>query len=155
MADINKFDFADNIRNNLGISNTETPINKLAHYIQPTYESIKWANVVKQTSSSNASAIVYTTPANQDFYLVSFQWFGEVDAAATATQAYLTCVVNGATVFISAIRRPAAGTAYSWMTSLSLPYPLKVDRGSTITISQNSVAAGNITQSASIVGVLI
>lgn len=120
------------------------------------YSNIKYCDVVETfaTGVSSASAsTIYTAPTDRDFYLTGYSFSIIKDAAcdtATGTIA-IQCVVNGATKSVAVLRHLVT-TAQNQSYCDDLSIPIKVDRGSIISISGVTYTAGAFGRSASIRG---
>lgn len=120
----------------------------LGNQIIPTLEVNPLINaicdVVAQTTASNTTAAtIYTTPTDKDFYLTSLTLSIIKDATSTSTFSDVRTTINGASVILTRI----AGftlTAQNSNMSLTLPIPVKLDRGVAITVN-NGTNVANIT----------
>lgn len=119
--------------------------------IQPVVEvKKKWCNVAKTASNTQTSATVYTVPSDKDFYLVTATLAVIKDATATSTASALTVTIEGTASTI--LRIPGITlTAQSEAITASFPIPIKVDRGTNITIS-NTTNVANILEFGTIIG---
>ena len=96
---------------------------------------------ITKSVSSNAtgSTTVYTTPTNQDFYLMGFSAGFIKDAACDNTSVILTSVVKGETVYL--FRRDSiTATADQAYNTVMFSYPMKIDRGTNIVLAGNKTA---------------
>ena len=108
-------------------------------------------NIIKRASALNStSATIYTTPTDKDFYLVGATLSLIKDATSTSTYSALDVTINGARgeiIYIPTITL----TAETQSLSISLPFPILVDRNTTIRVL-NGTNVANITSSGTIVG---
>lgn len=120
--------------------------------IQPVYEVKKRiANIVRSNSrATTGSSTVYTTPTDKDFYLTSAQFNYNCDAVCDGTTYILTVNIDGAGQNILILRKIAT-TAGSGGITCNFNTPIKIDRNSSISITQ-TFAAGNSAMAASITG---
>jgi hypothetical protein len=137
---------------NISFDNIPTQI---ADKVIPTMEvnpkMLRICNIVKDGSATNAtSATIYTTPTDKDFYLVSAQMSVIKDVTATSTNSFVNAVIDGLTSTMMRIRGLTL-TPQSETISISLNPPLKIDRGTNITIG-NTTNVANVSASGSIVG---
>lgn len=134
----------------------------IANYIQPVMEVnpklLRRITITRDnTKTTTGSAIIYTTPATQDFYLVGYTISVIKDVAcdaATGGVAFISVVIDGATrTFgnIVGITLTAQNEAFSH----SFPIPMKIDRSTTILITGPAHAAGVLVKSGSIFGYVV
>ena len=111
----------------------------------------RFLNVVEYTAANNAStATIFTTPTGKDFYVTSISLSFIKDVNATSTYSDVRGIVGGRTLVF--LRLPQITlTAQSHGTTLTLPFPMKMDRGSVLTVN-NSAGVGEITATACITG---
>lgn len=102
------------------------------------------------TASNATSATVFSTPATQDYYLCAFTLSWCKDATATATLCALNVTVDGAVKITGRISGITL-VATEQTLSVTLPHPIKVDRGTNINITNNNNVA-NVVASATIFG---
>lgn len=103
--------------------------------------------VASGTATNSNSTTIYTTPTDQDFYLTfASLHVNNADAAGTSTLEQLTLVINGARVAIlsqvSRVSTNHSGRAASIFQTDR--HPIKVDRGTTITLTLNAVSASDL-----------
>lgn len=117
----------------------------------PVVPIIECSNIVRAGLCINAtSQAIYTTPTDKDFYLTAATLSLIKDATSPSTYSILSCYVNGASYNIFSL--PClASTAQTLSISNSFPFPIKVDRGTAITIFNQSATA-NHTSAANITG---
>ena len=105
-------------------------------------------SIVESGTATNAtSTTIYTTPTDQDFYLTfASLHVNNADAAGTSTLIQLTIVVNSVRkAILSQVARVStnhSGRAASIFQSDR--HPIKVDRGSTITLTLNATSASDL-----------
>lgn len=82
---------------------------------------------------SSASGTVYTTPSDKDFYLTGFSMSFSKDVAATGSVMTLSAIIDGVS---QVLHRFAAITLTAERDSIAidLSFPIKIDRGTNITI---------------------
>ena len=154
MADIVKTELIDPIRNLYGLQNSQDPINKIAHYVQPTHETFKFANkIYAGTNSVTADNTITTLPTDRDFYVTAVQLTLTVNAACDNVSAQVVAPIGGANTYLIRIDTQTL-TAGSYNAILPLPFPIKIDRGGIIK-SVGTFTVGALTKSAIVYGVLI
>jgi len=158
MAQINNKNLIKGIIDNanLQISRDAIP-NQLADKVVPVMEVntklLRRCNVVASNACANAtSANIYVIPADKDFYLVACAIGVIKDVTSTSTSSVLKGVVNGSTLNLLSIPGFSV-TIATGQNSLSFPFPLKIDKGTTITIA-NSTNVANCTSVGHIIGYL-
>ena len=126
-------------------------IDEINPSIQPIIAVPIYTNVVKSNTLSNATSLtLYTTPTDKDFFLTALQLSFIKDASATATQMGVTVVIDGVTTtLVRAVGLTT--TAQSGNLAQTLPFPIKLDRGSIISIVNNTGVA-NVTTWVNIMG---
>lgn len=87
-----------------------------------------------------AGSVIYTTPADKDFYLSAYSLSFEKNAADTGTQIYIQVTIQGVNRRLGSLCA-ITSVANRGNDSLSLPKDLKLDRGTTISVE----AAGSFT----------
>jgi len=137
---------------------TQTLPNILGTQIIPVIEVnpklLRRIDILKAGSVSNGTtSTVYTTPADQDFFIVAVSLSVTKDATSTSTSSGVTCIVGGAAVEITSIAGLTL-TAQSSTISVALPTPIKVDRSSNITVT-NSTNVANVRARANVLGYLV
>lgn len=127
----------------------------VSNNIQPVVEvGNRTSNISKSgTANTTASATIYTTPANQDFFLTSLFISYVKDAAHDGTSVYAQ-VTNefGLTVNWYLLLVPT--TAGQDAIFIEFPYPIKLNRNSTINLN-GSFTAGTSTKSLTFTGYVI
>jgi hypothetical protein len=108
--------------------------------------------VANNSATSTGATTIYTTPTDKDFYLTEFSVSVIKDATCdSATGSYqFNVVINKTTktIFYFSVITLTAQTGHI---SISLPVPVKLDRGSTVTLS-GTFTVGACVRSGSIVG---
>jgi hypothetical protein len=99
----------------------------------------KVANVF--LTSTSTSTTLFAAPTNQDTYVSAalICYFG--DATATGTAVSMNCTINGASQRLMGLPGVTLN-ARTQQISLCFPHPVKVDRGTNITVS---ISAGTAT----------
>jgi hypothetical protein len=105
------------------------------------------------TATNSTSATIYTTPTDKDFYLTSALLSTIKDVTSTSTLERLRVVIDGVTQDILLISSLSL-TAQDRTITLSLNNSIKIDRGTTITVT-NSTNVANITTTALIQGYFV
>jgi len=129
-----------------------TELNKV---VVPVLEiGAKTSSTCKAASGATTSDVnLYTTPRDKDFYLTYVHLRGVKDATHDGTSATLQVVMGGATTAL--VRRYfLSATAETFEVSVVLPYPLKIDRNSVISITA-TFSAGTMTKSGCIAGFIL
>jgi len=158
MADITRGDKIIDMVEKLGLQPGNTPIpNKLHDNIQPIFILNNRASTIARSSTSNTSGAgaLWTTPNEERFfYLTALHFSITKDAACDTTQAFLRFYpqdLNG--LFTDIIIPLQTTTAGTFITDLSLPYPLKIKKNTAFTIN-STFAAGTQQRVATIFGYL-
>jgi hypothetical protein len=112
----------------------------------------KYCDISKIITLNNGTAgIIYTTPTQADFYLCSASISIIKDAGATSTLSYISAVLNSG---IAASILPISSlttTAQTANNTITFSPPLKIARGTNITLN-HATANANISGSAAITG---
>lgn len=88
-----------------------------------------------EVRTATGSVTLYTTPSNADFYLTAITLSAHADAAHDNTLlASIASTINGATRNLLRLAKLSL-TATHQSLSISFPYPIKIDRNSTITLN--------------------
>lgn len=112
-------------------------------------KSVKNAFVRSNFATNSTGVTIFTTSANADTYLVSAALTMIKDATATATSSSITIVYNGSTELLISIPEITL-TAQTLSVNITLPHPIKLDRGSLVRIT-NSTNVGNISSFGSVI----
>lgn len=93
----------------------------------------RFVNVVVEGNSgaTQTAKTIYTTPSTKDFYLTSLTLSHQSNVTADNVEIVVKGYVNGEQVNLILFRKLTT-TVTEGTTSLSLPIPLKLDRGSII-----------------------
>lgn len=131
---------------------------QLADKVVPTMETnpklLRRCNISKTTDAVNAtSGTIYTTPSDKDFFLVSCCLGVIKDATSTSTGSNITVVIDGVSSPIARIPGITL-TAQSKVVSCTFPAPIKIDRGTNITVTASTNVA-NIRATGVITGYLV
>jgi hypothetical protein len=133
-----------------------SPEYKVSDTIQPTIEVnpqiIKNVFGKESEAINSTSSTIYTTPTTQDFYLTSVTLSTIKDVTSTSVASKIRVTINGLAFTLLEIASLSL-TPQSQINSLVLTHPLKVDRGTIITVT-NSTNVGNITSWGGITGFL-
>jgi hypothetical protein len=122
--------------------------NQLAEKVVPVIDvnpkHARILNIVRATTMTNGTTTtMFTTDASRETYISSCSLAFIKDATSTATNIALTCIIDGVTQTL--IRLPGITlTASSDSLAMSFPFPIKVDKGSAITITSDTNVANII-----------
>jgi hypothetical protein len=157
MATIYNSDLTKELKDGIKIQQNRDVIpSQLADKVVPVMEVnpklFRRSNIcVQNVASNSASATIYTTPTDKDFYLVAVGISVSKDITATSTYSAIELTVDGggtANVFnIAGLTLTPQSGAWSW----ALPVPIRIARGTTIKIV-NSTNVGNVRSYGQIVG---
>jgi len=112
-----------------------------------TSQILKWGSAINSTSGT-----IYTLPTDKDFYLTGATLGMLKDATATSILTNLTCRDSVGNVASTLLAIPGLTlTAQSGNASITLAHPLKLMRGSAITVA-NSTSVGNVSAYGTITG---
>lgn len=117
--------------------------------IKPICRIVRFA--VRSTSGSGT---VYATPTDKDFYLIGCSLSVQRDAACDAPSsdgARVGIVIDSVTQGLIPISC-ATLTAFSAEQNITFPFPIKIDRGTNITITGMTFTVGTCVRSVSIIG---
>jgi len=148
MAQIYNSDLTKGIAQNAGIQiSREVVPTQLAEKVVPVMETnpalLRVCNFIRGTEANNAtSATAYTTLTDRDTYLTAVTLSVQKDVTSTSVKSYARVVIDGANKDICVIAGITL-TAQSSTMTLILPAPLKVDRGSALTVL-NTTNVANI-----------
>jgi len=128
------------------------------NFIQPVMEVnpklLRACNIVKRATATNATtATIYTTPATQDFYLVAAAISYIKDVTSTSVFSRINITIDGVNVTLLEIPGITLTPATGQM-SLNLTFPIKIDRGTNISVN-NSTNVANINAIGTIVGYVV
>jgi len=154
MARINRSDVIQKAVNDLSLSASDEKIpNETLDKVQLVYSLNKqFSNVCVTNAYTTTQTLVtqYTIGANEDFYLTSFSISNMSDVTADNTLIRLKVTINGISRELCTMVKLTT-TAFSDSISMSFPYPLKLDKGTTIQFG-NAFAAGASTSKVMISG---
>lgn len=149
-------EIAKRILRDLKISISDGVPSQISNQIVPVLISNpeRTPNIIKQASAINStSSVIYTTPTDRDFYLTNVNIANIKDVTSTSALSYVACLVNGAPSIIVSVSGLTL-TPSSASNTISFPYPIKIDRGTQITVN-NSTNIANVSTTASIIGYTI
>ena len=131
--------------------------NQLAEKIVPVMEVnprlLRICNIVRDGAAVNAaSANIYTVPTNQDFYLTSCSLSVVKDVTSTSTFSVIGLKINGLSSYPLRLQFLTL-TATRADLSINFQFPIKVDRGTNITV-ENDTTTANVSSRATIQGYL-
>jgi len=123
--------------------------------IQPVFDVTPPSTLCRsQTASNTGSAqTIYATPTDQDFYLTSASLSLIKDVTSTSTGTNIRVTIDGVARIILAIASITLTVQQAQM-SQSFSNPIKVDRGTNITV-EHSAGVANVLGVATIQGFLI
>jgi len=132
--------------------------NQIADKVVPVMEvnpkMLRTCDIIKRAIATNAtSATIYTTPANADFYLIGANMCMIKDATSTSAETSIKATKDNASINILEFAGITL-TAQTLSESISLNNPLKLDRNTTITIT-NATNTANIRSSGIIYGYIV
>ena len=146
MATITNSEVIQEIRDSAKIqAGMESIPNQLENKVIPVMEVnpklLRRINIVK-TATANAatSATIYTTPTDQDFYLVSLTLSMIKDSSATSVESSITAIIDGATIKVASIVGITL-TAQNDSISLTFPFPMKIDKNTSIYVTNSTNTA--------------
>ncbi len=115
---------------------------------------LRRCNILRRGTGTNAtSTTIYIVPSDKDFYLVSCSLSIIKDATSTSLYSRITCIVDGVTaspIVITGLTLTIQNEAIS----ISFPIPIKIDRGTTISLDHSTNVA-NISGTGCIIGYTI
>ena len=125
---------------------------EVSPFIQPTIEIKRKCNICRNATATNTAAAqtIYTTPSDKDFYLVAAMLSVAKDATSTSQRTVINATVDGVSKFILVIEGIAT-TAQFDSISQNWPIPIKVDRGTIISL-QNTGGVSYCSSNATIQG---
>jgi len=112
--------------------------NNIANSIQPVIEvgkNIDQFYIESATSNSSGVSVLFTTPADQDFYLTSVQLSYHKDGACDSTVCQFNATPKGRAQEQILKTRSLTLTAKSETAFMSFPVPILLERGSQVSIT--------------------
>lgn len=107
---------------------------EMPSYITPVYQITKKADLIKLNQLTNAtSSTIFTSASDKDTYISALALSYAKDAANTATYCRIAGTVEGVSVIMHQIAL-LPSTAGTGGFSITLPYPIKVDRGTAVQV---------------------
>jgi len=151
MATINNSDLFKELKEGARIQQLSDVVpNQLGNQIIPVMEVnpklMRRINVLARISAFG-TATVYTTPANQDFYLVGVCIQAANSTASQASTATVTITPFGAaaTIFNSLyLRTSVILDVASGVSNMILPIPIKLERNTNVAYAASNIAVGSI-----------
>lgn len=156
MVNITNSEIMQEIRNRAKLQGAVSAIPaQLGKEVIPTIEvnpqMVKNAQIVRSGRALNSTAVtIYTTPTDQDFYLTSAAISFIKDVTSTSTVTDLRVFINGSAQTLLRFDGITL-TVQTGSVSMTFPHPIKIDRGSIITIN-NGTNTATIAGSGMIVG---
>jgi len=137
------------LRTAAGLSISEGFPQGLANQIVPVIELnpklFRLTNVLRDAASvSTGSTTIFTTSSDKDFFLTNVSLTTEANATADSVFTKMEVIQDGVTRVIALIRKLSL-TAHSSSLVLQFNNPLKVDRGTAITITQSFTVGASTT----------
>lgn len=127
--------------------------NKVIPVLEVNPRLLRRITIVKRNEASNStSATLYVTPTNQDFYIVACHLSVIKDVTATSAISKINVLIDGAAINLAEIRSFSL-TVQDRGIFLYFHFPIKIDRGNTITVT-NSTNVANVAASGTIYGYL-
>jgi len=142
--------------NNAKIASSVDPIpSELSEKVVPVMEVnprlLKTTNIVRHAiSTSSGSSTIYTTEENKDFYLTGAVYSYHVNATADATIGQIIATIDGVARRILGFAKITTTAVVNTVT-ISFPFPIKIDRNTTITIN-TTFTLGSVTHEGFIYG---
>jgi len=139
---------------NIQLNQSAVPV-EYAEKVVPTFETntklLRRCNIVKQGArTTNGSSTLYATPTDKDFYLCSF-WLQNISSAtADNVSISLLATIEGISTAIIYFNKPTL-TLFQETLQVSVPFPIRLDRGTNVTIS-STFTLGTSNTSAVIIG---
>lgn len=119
--------------------------------LTPVIPITRYCNIVRRQEAINVlTATIYTTPTDKDFYLTAATLSFIKDATSTSLSSTIRVVIEGITWQILSLAQLTL-TAQSGNQSISFPFPIKIDRGTNITV-QNNTNVANVATYGTIMG---
>jgi len=158
MVKIQNSDAIKAIRDNARLSISEGFPQDLDLKIVPTMDMTpdfhRICDVVKNATAINAtSGTIYTTPADQDFYLTGATLSVIKDVTATSLNSSVKVTINGEVRSLLRISSLTT-TVQSECMTMDYPTPIKIDRNTNITV-ENGTNNANISSNGTIVGFVV
>lgn len=138
------------IREALGLQQATDKIPIPIPVVEVNPRLLRQCNIVKANQSTGATVTVYTTPSDRDFYICAATLSFQKDAASTCTYSSLTITIDGTSVSLLRVTG-IASTVQNDSVTISLPFPLKIDRGTNIQIA-HAVNSATVQSQATIIG---
>ena len=102
------------------------------------------------TRTSSGATTLTTTSTQKDTYITSFTLALSADSGDTNALTYLRVIIGGKNWEIGYLRQAGSNPTTANYT-LSLPFPLKIDKGSTI-LHSHTTTAGNSASTSCVIG---
>lgn len=113
-------------------------------------DMLRYAHIVKAGVATGGNVIVYTTPTDRDFYLTNaFMSISKIATDSNDNTSLLINPIDDSSVVAICVLPGTTLTAQTSEISQTFKHPIKLKRGTDITIARN---AGNGTGCATIVG---
>lgn len=138
MVEIQNSKITDKLGEKIKESNLNALPRTLANSIQPVIdigENIDQYFADESQNSASGSVTVFATPSDKDFYLNSCTLQNIKDATSDNVSVDLRATINGGIVFLLRIAGITT-TAQVRDLTVSFPTPIKIDRGTNISIQQ-------------------
>ena len=124
---------------------------KVVPFMEVNPKLLSIINIVKNNAAVNATtSTIYTTPPDRDFYLCTVSMSTIKDATSTSVVSQVLAFVDGVNTVLLNIASITL-TAQENCSSITFPLPIKIDKGTNITVT-NSTNVANIRTNAVISG---
>ena len=102
---------------------------------------LRRANIVRRARAANAiSSTIYTTPTDKDFYITSVSISNTKDVTATSVNSDVRATIDGVVQNIIELSYLTL-TAQNMSSAQNFVCPIKVDRGTVISVNNNTNVA--------------
>lgn len=137
----------------LDVGNKDLVPNQTSDKVVLTYDysNAKYCDIVRRAAAVNStSGTIYTTSTDEDFYLCGASLSVIKDATSTSIASQIRVIIGGGTYQILDIAGITL-TAATGSQTITFNPPLKIDRGSSILVT-NSTNVANVSADACIFG---
>jgi len=100
----------------------------------------RYCNIVRRGIATGTSTTIYSTPSDKDFYIVAAELAVIKDSSSTSTVSTITVVIDGVSQPLLSIPSITL-TAQNAQVTQSFRNPVKVDRGTNITVTNGTNVA--------------
>jgi hypothetical protein len=155
MARINRSSVIQKAVNDLGISAAGEKIpNETLDKVQLIYKlNPEYSNIVRNfDKSTTGSSTIYSVGSKEDFYLTSITLAATADVVYDGTSVPVNATVDGVSRRLLVLKHPATSAFGNVNTNIDYSHPIKIDKGTNITIAP-SFSAGALLASVCITGI--